>query len=605
MHVARSDPQARIPFWRNVKTIGILAQVVFGIVVLAGIVILWTNVTSALSRSNLPADFGFLDSRAGVPIAERPIPYSPDDPYWRAILIGFLNTLKVSLVGVVLASILGVGIGVGRLSGNWLLRQISTWYVEILRNTPLAVQIIFWFTAALATIPPTVTAPWRLPGGFFLSNRGLAFPFLYPGFGFRLWWPWLLVAAVVFAVLLLWRRRRIARSERPGRAWPLALAAAVVVAGVGYVVASNAATRPENLAVELTVDRGRGIVFQDADGDGVYDRGEDTIGYAPVTVEVEEGILEGRSQNLIEQRRTKPSRLRFPILEEGEYATAELSFVNEEAAQRFDVHWFDRPTRGLVYVDRDGDGEWQQGEEVGEDGEGFGNVRTELLVSGFERRVVADRDGEFRIPGFEPIGEAEPAEADEEEGGVGFGVGDLFGAPAGGAEEGAAALQATATPGDSGALVWSTPTVPVSNYEGGFRFTPSYLALLLALVVYTSSFIAEIVRGGLQAVPKGQTEASQALGLSGSQTFNLIVFPQAVRIILPPMISQYLNLTKNSSLGPLAAYGELFAVSTIVANQTGASVPITVLIIASYLLISFVFAFVLNIVNARLAIVER
>ncbi|MDZ7707278.1 MAG: ABC transporter permease subunit [Trueperaceae bacterium] len=145
----------------------------------------------------------------------------------------------------------------------------------------------------------------------------------------------------------------------------------------------------------------------------------------------------------------------------------------------------------------------------------------------------------------------------------------------------------------------------MSNYAGGFRFTPSYLALLLALVVYTSSFIAEIVRGGIQAVPNGQTEAASALGLSSSQTFSLIVFPQAVRIILPPMISQYLNLTKNSSLGPLAAYGEIFAISTIVANQTGASVPVTLLIIGSYLVISFVFAFVLNIVNARMAIVER
>jgi len=603
--VRNAEAPERIPFWRNVKTIGILAQVVFAALVLIGIAILWTNVTSALSRSNLPADFGFLDSRAGIPIAERPIPYSPDDPYWRALVIGVLNTLKVSLVGVVLASVLGVGIGVSRLSANWLLRQIATWYVEILRNTPLAVQIIFWYTAVLATLPPTITAPLRLPGGVYLSNRGLAFPFAYPGFGFRAWLPWLIAALVAYVVVMAVQRRRIARADRPGRAWPWAVAAAVALAGVGYYAASFASDPPETLAVDLNVERGRGITFRDLDADGSRDRDEPAVGFVPVTVRVEEGVLEARSQNLVEQRRVKPSTLRFPILEEGEYASAELRFVNEADAERYEVHWIDEPTTGRLYVDRNGNGAWDAGEEVGEDGVGFRNVRTQLVVTGFERRVVSDRDGQVRIPGFEPV---DAAEEEAAAGGAGFGPASLFTAPGGadGDDEAAGpALETSTVIGSSGPLVWSTPTVPVSNYAGGFSFTPSYLALLLALVIYTSSFIAEIVRGGIQAVPKGQTEAAKALGLSSGQTFGLIVFPQAVRIILPPMISQYLNLTKNSSLGPLAAYGEIFAISTIVANQTGASVPVTLLIIVSYLLISFVFAFVLNIVNARMAIVER
>jgi len=603
--VRNAEAHERIPFWRNVKTIGVLAQVVFTVLVLVGIAILWTNVTSALSRSNLPADFGFLDSRAGIPIAEAPIPYSPDDPYWRALLIGVLNTLKVSLVGVVLASVLGVGIGVSRLAPNWLLRQIATWYVEILRNTPLAVQIIFWYTAVLATVPPTITAPLRLPGGMYFSNRGLAFPFAYPGFGFDAWFPWLVAALVAFVVVMVVQRRRIARSDRPGLAWPLALAAAVALAGVGYYAASQASAPPEALEVELTADRGRGATFRDIDGDGRHDRNEPVVGFVPVTIGVAEGVLEARSQNLVEQRRVKPSTLRFPILEAGEYAAAELRFVNEADAERYDVHWLHQPTTGRLYVDRNGNGVWDAGEEVGEDGKGFRNVRTELVVTGFERRVVSDRDGQIRIPGFDPVGAVEE-EVDAGGGGAGFGPASLFGAPgASDDEETGPVLETSVEIGASGPLVWSTPTVPVSNYAGGFSFTPSYLALLLALVIYTSSFIAEIVRGGIQAVPNGQTEAASALGLSSTQTFSLIVFPQAVRIILPPMISQYLNLTKNSSLGPLAAYGEIFAISTIVANQTGASVPVTLLIIGSYLMISFVFAFVLNIVNARMAIVER
>jgi general L-amino acid transport system permease protein len=602
-----TEPEGRIPFWRNVKTLGLLAQIVFVVVVAAGLFILWNNVTSALARSNLPANFGWLDARAGIPIGERPIPYTPDSPYWRALLVGFLNTLKIAFIGVVLASVLGVGVGVARLSRNWLLRTIATWYVEILRNTPLAVQIIFWFTAALATLPPSITAPIRLPGGIYLSNRGLAFPFAYPGFGFQAWLPWLIAAVVAYALVLIVRRRQIARSERPGRAWPPALGAATVLALGGYLVASQLATPPATLAVDFTVERNRGVTFLDADGDGARDRDEALYGWVPVTVRLSEGALEARSTNLIEQRTVKPSTLRFPLLEEGEYDAFELRFVRAADAERFSVHWLREPTVGWIYEDRNGDGAWQAGEETDADGVGFENVPTELIVRGFERRLVSDRDGSIRIPGFDPIRAEGSEEVDEAENSVGFGAGPaaLFGTPATSDAAEGPALDTRVEIRGSGALVWSEPAVPVSNYEGGFRFTASYLALLLALVIYTASFIAEIVRGGIQAVPKGQTEAAKALGLSGNQTFSLVIFPQAVRIILPPMISQYLNLTKNSSLAPLAAYAEIFAVSTIVANQTGASVPVTIMIIATYLLISFFFAFVLNIVNARLAIVER
>ncbi|HRQ11296.1 MAG TPA: ABC transporter permease subunit, partial [Trueperaceae bacterium] len=156
-----------------------------------------------------------------------------------------------------------------------------------------------------------------------------------------------------------------------------------------------------------------------------------------------------------------------------------------------------------------------------------------------------------------------------------------------------------------GALVWSRVYVPVTNYEGGMRFTVNYLALLLALVIYTSAFIAEIVRGGILAVPKGQREAARAIGLSGYQTFTLIIFPQAMRIVLPPMISQYLNLTKNSSLAALAGYAELFVIASVISNQTGAAIPIALLLVGAYLSISLAFSVVLNQVNARLAIVER
>ena len=151
----------------------------------------------------------------------------------------------------------------------------------------------------------------------------------------------------------------------------------------------------------------------------------------------------------------------------------------------------------------------------------------------------------------------------------------------------------------------SFPSIPRGNYVGGISLSAAYLALLIGLVVYTASFIAEIVRGGIQAVPKGQREAAKAVGLSNYQTFRLVVFPQALRIILPPMISQYLNLTKNSSLAILVTFQDFFSISNIVANQTGAAIPVIVIVIGGYLIISLTFAFILNIVNERMALVER
>src|SRR5690606_18107200 len=146
------------------------------------------------ARANLPADFSFLRNPAGIPIAERPIPYQVTDTYARALLIGFLNTLKIAVVGVALATLIGVLVGVVRLSANWLLRTLATVYVEVLRNIPLAVQIVFWYSAILLPFPPRISDPVALPGGLLLSNVGLAFPALYPTYRFGSWVPFLVAA---------------------------------------------------------------------------------------------------------------------------------------------------------------------------------------------------------------------------------------------------------------------------------------------------------------------------------------------------------------------------------------------------------------------------
>jgi len=154
-------------------------------------------------------------------------------------------------------------------------------------------------------------------------------------------------------------------------------------------------------------------------------------------------------------------------------------------------------------------------------------------------------------------------------------------------------------------VVWSVPHITGFNYQGGTVLSPEFAALLFGLVVYTASFIAEIVRAGILAVPKGQGEAARALGLSDRQTFVLIIFPQALRVIIPPLINQYLNLTKNSSLAIAVGYPDLFSIGLTINNQTGQAIPFVVMIMVTYLSMSLLTSWVLNMLNRRLALKTR
>jgi general L-amino acid transport system permease protein len=149
-------------------------------------------------------------------------------------------------------------------------------------------------------------------------------------------------------------------------------------------------------------------------------------------------------------------------------------------------------------------------------------------------------------------------------------------------------------------LVVEVPRLQGFNYQGGLRLTPEFFALLMGLVVYTGAFIAEVVRGGIQAVPKGQVEAAKALGLDSMKRLRLVIFPQAIRIITPPLISQYLNLAKNSSLAIAIGYPDLFMVGQTMQNQTGRPIPVYALIMASYLAMSLFTSLVMNLYNRRM-----
>lgn len=386
-----------IPFYRDTRIIAIILQVAFAVLMAALLWYLYNNMMAGLRRANLLPTFSFLRVPAGFPIAESVVAYDPAMSYGRAFIVGILNTLRVAVTGIILATMLGVVLGICRLSNNWLLRNTAVVYVEIVRNIPLLLQLLFWFLLTQGF--PRVQQSISIGNLIFLHNRGItmAWPTANPDFG--AWLPWLLGGLVAGAAYYVARRIQFARRDRPGVALPWALLIAGGIALLGFVV-----TR---------------LIF----------------GQWPVALDLPE-------------------------------------------LQRF-------------------------------------------------------------------------------------------------------------------------------NFVGGLTVTSSFAALLLGLVVYTAAFISEIVRSGIQAVNKGQREAARALGLTTNQALRLVIFPQALRIMIPPMTSQYLNLTKNSSLAIAVAYPDLFYVASTINNQTGQAVPVILMVMASYLSLSLLTSLVMNWYNKRIQLVER
>ncbi len=386
-----------VPFYRDVKILAVLAQIVFLVAVVALFWFLWSNAAEGLRRSNIPLGFDFLSLTAGFAISEG-MNFQPTDAYSWAFVVGVVNTLRVAILGIIFATILGTLIGIARLSSNWLLRTVAGTYVEIIRNTPLLVQLIFWYVAVILKLP-RVRDSIGVNGLFLLSNRGLAVAWFDRSPSFGAWSYWLIGALVVAVVAYFARRQQLRRADRPGASWPWAFLAALVVAAIGAVV----------------------VYF--------------TTGAAPLI--------------------------------------------------------FDRP-----------------------------------ILQGF-------------------------------------------------------------------------------NFQGGTTLSPEFFALLLGLTLYTAAFISEVVRGGIQSVNKGQREAARALGLSPAQALRLVIFPQALRVIIPPLTNQYLNLTKNSSLGIAVGYFDLVNISNTVANQSGRSVQVFAIVMAVYLIMSITTSVIMNLYNQRIRLVER
>ncbi len=379
-----NDPRYRALFFQ---------ALILGLVVLAGMILI-RNTLDNLERQGIASGFGFLETTAGFSISMSLIEYSEESSYARTFVVGVLNTLLVSVIGVFFATILGFVVGIARLSTNWLIARLAAVYIEVLRNIPLLLQIFFWYFGVLRTLP-NPRSSIVVGDTFFLNLRGLFVP--RPIFESGFWLISAALGAAIAGVIVLarWARRR---QERTGQRFP--------------------------------------------------------------TFFVSLGLLIG-----------------LPLLA--------------------------------------------------------------AIVTGFP-------------------------------------------------------------------LAWEIPELKGFNFRGGVVIVPELVALTLALSVYTASFIAEIVRAGIQAVSHGQTEAAYSLGLRRGPTLRLVIIPQALRVIIPPLTSQYLNLTKNSSLAAAIAYPDLVLVfAGTVLMQTGQAVEIIAMTMGVYLTLSLLISGFMNWYNRKIALVER
>ncbi|MDG4552989.1 MAG: amino acid ABC transporter permease [Candidatus Competibacter sp.] len=385
---------ARPSFWNNPEIRAIAFQIVALAATVAFGYYLFENTQTNLRRLGIASGFDFLSSSSGFGILQSLIPYSETSSYGRVFWVALLNTLLVSALGIVLATLLGFVIGIARLSKNWLIAKLALTYIETFRNIPLLLQIFFWYFAVLRAMP-SPRQSLSVGEAVFLNIRGLYLPApqLQPGFGWVL--AALGLALVLVAILVRWAHRR---QLGTGRQFP--------------------------------------------------------------AISVSLALLLG-----------------LPLL----------------------AFW-------------------------------------------------------------------------------------LTGSP----------------------LVWQVPELHGFNFQGGLAIIPEMASLLLALSIYTAAFIAEIVRAGIQAVSHGQTEASFSLGLNPSLTLRLIILPQALRVIIPPLTSQYLNLIKNSSLAAAIGYPDLVAAfAGTVLNQTGQAIECIAITMAVYLTISLLISLLMNGYNRRVALVER
>ncbi|NNF98343.1 MAG: amino acid ABC transporter permease [Desulfobacteraceae bacterium] len=383
----------KIPFWLNPKIRGIFYQagVICCFAFLAWYLV--SNTLHNLEKQSIATGFSFLNKESAFEVGESLISYSSADTYGRALIVGALNTLKVSFFGILLTLLLGTLVGLSRLSSNWLVSRLAALYTEVMQNIPVLLQLFFWY-AVFYEMLPSPRGALNPVNGLFLCNRGVIFavPEAHAAHKFMLLSLGIALAAAFF--LRNWAKKRQATT---GKHFPIFWVSAGIIAGL------------------------------------------------PVMV------------------------------------------------------WL------------------------------------------------------------------------------------FFGAP----------------------MNMDMPALKGFNYKGGATLSPEFIALLLGLVLYTAAFVAEVVRAGVQSVSRGQTEAARSIGLRSGQVLNLVILPQALRVIVPPLTSQMLNLTKNSSLAVAIGFPDFVSVANTTINQTGQSIEGVALIMMVYLMFSLSTSAFMNWYNKKTKLIER
>ncbi len=500
----------RPPIWRNTSVLKWLVQIVVLVAVLAVFWFLAAQARTNLSAKGIPVSYDWLDEPANIQLGEGIQTVDTDErrlTMSRALWVGMVNTLRIASIGIIVSTIIGIAVGIARLSKNWLARKVSSIYVETLRNVPVLVQIILWL-AILGSLGKLTAESGPIPGWVIVSQKGISLPRVFLADGF-----YQFLAMVLVAMIPVWFVRRLLkrRQDREGgnaHAAGFTMGALLVVLVVAWFA---------NPVMEFL-----GPIF------GAVESAWGSIPQGVMQLLLSVAALGGAAlwiKRFLDSRRT-PAGL----------------------AKLIDDDWFRMvfavvaALLAVLVVVR-----------------GWPGLSSWIINSGSDLfGVIADKFGDGR--GSRPIDAMKPTLSE-------------------------------------GRFVNYGPT--------GLTMTVFYASLFFGLVFYTSSFIAEIVRGGILAVPAGQSEAAAALGLSRGQALRKVVLPQAFRVIMPPLGNQYLNITKNTSLGIAVGFSEIVQVGQTVYNKNSQTLAVFSIYMVFYLACSLSISSVVNTINRRLAIVER
>lgn len=487
---------------------GLTFQFIALVLLIFGIGYLISNLLSNLAAAGLDISYGFLTETSGYDISQKLIPYTSQSTHLRAAVVGLLNTLLVSALACVTATIFGVIAGILRLSKNWLVSRLMAAYVEAFRNVPVLIWILIIGTIMTVVFPSPSAFRGDEPeasmllSAFAFTNRGVYVPAPVAGQG-----SLILLAVVIASIVGMFAYRRYVK--------------------------------------KLLYDTGRLL----------------PSGWPSLAILVLPGLLTYLA--LAATVGSQPQRVVVPAGYDG--ATLE-SFAADIG--------------GVNFCDVNGKtGSITAKSTLRELGGGFNRVE----VSGYQGAFTAFANEECNMMVLPAtMSDALPSDM---EGGV-------------------STLETTLATG--GPLELEVPYLAGFNFDDGIQVLGAFIALWFALSIYTGAFIAENVRAGITSVDKGQTEAAGSLGLRPRRVMNLVVLPQALRVIVPPLISHYLNITKNSSLAIAVGYADITAtLGGITLNQTGRAIETILLLMLFYLTISLCISGVMNVYNASVSLKER